>query len=601
MLQGSESPYFQTVKDLLRYVDQGLFVIPNFQRGFEWEPSMVCDLIESIIQNYYTGLIMGWNLNHSFSSDKQWDLLWGVKNNNNKTNPSVAILDGQQRLSSLYYAIYNPDIYFPNRNSFYTFYINLIKILNSEFEDCVFYKYSKSYKNWDILREEFKNDVKSGVIPLAILSAKDIKLTNQVYIYSTEFDEWVNKFLEQNKDKLPNGLSSLSIGNKVQSVLNYNFVYYSLSSERDLPDICNIFTRVNEKGMRLSIFDLMNAFLYPYDVKLRTDLWENLEYDKLKELSISNMPEYILKTMSLYKQNYCSSKYIYWLVPEQKKVKLEQGEIFIVKNGQEFNQLWKKAAKWMDKAREIMMNTGTLDIGAIKPDFIPNITVLSVIAALLWNIEDGTLDNEFKTFLQKFVIAAALSEDYSGSSDTVMSKDYRECKEWKPGSLPSRLANMHDEDIDNIDFSSVKKGSSQYKIILCLLALNGADDFFTQRTVGTIDYSKECINDHHIFPVKVKIDKVSIKFESTKDSILNRTLLLDETNKKILNKKPSEYLSEMQKRNEFNNDIQKVKAVLHNHFINDKAFEYLQNDDYDNFIKERESAIKEHIKKILFD
>ena len=36
MLQGSESPYFQTVKDLLRYVDQGLFVIPNFQRGFEW-------------------------------------------------------------------------------------------------------------------------------------------------------------------------------------------------------------------------------------------------------------------------------------------------------------------------------------------------------------------------------------------------------------------------------------------------------------------------------------------------------------------------------------------------------------------------------------
>ena len=66
-------------------------------------------------------------------------------------------------------------------------------------------------------------------------------------------------------------------------------------------------------------------------------------------------------------------------------------------------------------------------------------------------------------------------------------------------------------------------------------------------------------------------------------------------------KKPSEYLSEMQKRNEFNNDIQTVKAVLHNHFINDKAFEYLQNDDYDNFIKERESAIKEHIIKLLFD
>jgi len=43
----AENPGIEKVEDLLKYVGNGSYVIPYFQRGFEWEATMVCDLIES--------------------------------------------------------------------------------------------------------------------------------------------------------------------------------------------------------------------------------------------------------------------------------------------------------------------------------------------------------------------------------------------------------------------------------------------------------------------------------------------------------------------------------------------------------------------------
>ena len=40
-----ENPGTVQVKNLLKSVHNGHYVIPYFQRGFEWQPSMVCDLI----------------------------------------------------------------------------------------------------------------------------------------------------------------------------------------------------------------------------------------------------------------------------------------------------------------------------------------------------------------------------------------------------------------------------------------------------------------------------------------------------------------------------------------------------------------------------
>ena len=145
-----------------------------------------------------------------------------------------------------------------------------------------------------------------------------------------------------------------------------------------------------------------------------------------------------------------------------------------------------------------------------------------------------------------------------------------------------------------MDFKTIRKGSSRYNAILCLLALNNASDFYKKRQAGSGDYVSSRINDHHIFPSKVNgLDpSKNQSFKETKDSIANRTLLFDETNGKIKNKKPSKYLDEIIKKH---GGEQKVKNILKGHFITESAYNFLKNDNYDQFILEREKAIKQHL------
>jgi hypothetical protein len=109
------------------------------------------------------------------------------------------------------------------------------------------------------------------------------------------------------------------------------------------------------------------------------------------------------------------------------------------------------------------------------------------------------------------------------------------------------------------------------------------------------------INDHHIFPSNVDgLDpEKSQTFSELSDSILNRTLLLDETNKHgISNKKPSKYLLEMIER-EIVEDGSELQELMADHFISPAAIERMLEDDFDGFIEEREKTITKHIASLL--
>jgi hypothetical protein len=591
----AENPGTDKVEDLLKQVNDGSFVIPYFQRGFEWKPSMVSDLIESILQDYYVGLILLWELNPEEAKKEKWDPIWGA---NLRNNPTKAILDGQQRLASLYYAIYNPEKKFPNRKSFCLFFINIGQVLNEEYEESITYKFYRNYQTWNNIEGSKNEWLETSLVPLCILSAKDPANPSKRYIDSTAFDNWLQEYVNRIRGSFGQEITTHKIYQIFNRIYTYPFVFFPLNSTRKLPDICNIFARVNEKGMKLSTFDLLNAFLYPKGVQLRKDLWENLDNERLKKID-DNMNEYLLKFISLVKQNYCSSKYLFNLIPGQTTTrKDDQGkkyEEILVQNADEFKSLWKAACKYAEKARARLMNTGSNDFGAIKAEFIPNTTIIPVLGALLYEYESRGLTLDITRELKKWYWFAVFSEDYTGSSDSVMGKDFRDWKNFlESNTVPDRINRVTAGFVNDIDLTKVTKGSARYNAILCLLALNNAQDFYERRILGTGDYANEKINDHHIFPANVKglsPDKSKF-FKEVKDSILNRTLLLDETNNKIKHKKPSEYILIMSGKYP---SEEKMKEALVRHIIDDEAFKCLKNDDFDGFIQAREKVIKDKI------
>jgi len=591
----AENPGKETVYNLVNRVHRGHYVIPHFQRGYEWNPSMVCDLFESILQDYYAGLLLFWELDLEEAHKEMWDSVWGAPKSE---HPSEAILDGQQRLASLYYAIYNPKKKFPERKSYYQFFLNLDKILNEDYEEAVFYRYSSRHHSLDESKREKDKWIEQGFLPLSILSDKR-------YLHSNEFGEWLQRYLNERQESgiISGTISALQLSNILNKILDYEFVTNTLGKEREMRDVCSIFARINQMGMKLSTFDLMNAFLYPKGIALRKS-WEDLDNPKLKNIDTS-INEHLLRLISLYKQEYCSSKYIFNLIPGQiTKKKDEKGKIVeevLVRGGGEFNDLWDKACKYAEGARKKLMNTGKGDFGAIKSSFIPNTTILPVLGAILWEYRSNPSiraisESDLENILVRWYWSAVFSEDYSGSSDTMMAMDFRDWKGWlMTGSEIRRISKLDRESfIKELDLEEAKKGSSRYNAVLCMLALNNVKDFFSLRILGVGDFSMENINDHHIFPSKVReLDpRKSRNFEKYKDSILNRTLLLDETNKyKISNKKPSQYLRELLEKI----DINEMKEIMKKHFISEKALDYLKNDDFDNFIEEREKEIKKHI------
>lgn len=590
-----ENPGTKQISTLMKNVNDGSYVIPYFQRGFEWEPSMVSELFESILQNYYTGLLLFWELDDQRARQEEWDPIWGA---NLEGMPEQAVLDGQQRLSSLYYAIYNPEKKFPSRKSYYAFYIDLVDCLNEEYEESISYRYFRNYRDWSQLnhKDEWLN---RGKVPLSILSAKDPEDSDKDYIHSREFQEWIEQFLEAHSSELPSDVIPWNVRDIFMGILNYNFVHYPLSNDRNLRDICNIFAKVNASGMKLSTFDLMNAFLYPSGVELRKDLWDNLD-ETLKRVD-SNMSDHLLKIISLHKQNYCSTKYLYNLIPGEETVREEPDgtryEEILVKDGSEFEHLWQNAVDYAEKARSRLMNTGNAQFGAIRTEFIPYGPILPVLAAILWEADGNTDidDPAFRSKLKRWYWSAVFSQDYSGSSDTIMGRDFRDWKQWLYEEEPiEQLSKVDSDFIMDINLRDVDKGSGRYNAIICLLAINGAKDFYEGSILGTGDFSDQKINDHHIFPKKVEgLERgKSQTFESHRDSIANRTLILDKTNNKIKNKRPSEYIQRMI---EHHGTEYKVKDIFKEHFISERAYQYLKSDDFDNFLLEREKQLKQSI------
>lgn len=215
--------------------------------------------------------------------------------------------------------------------------------------------------------------------------------------------------------------------------------------------------------------------------------------------------------------------------------------------------------------------------------------------------DDSIYEAEFRKHLEKWYWSAVLSKDYSGSSDTVMAKDFRDWKAWmENGDEIDRIGDINENYIQEIDFDEVEKGSARYKAILCMLALNGAKDFRKGNIVGSGDFSNDRINDHHIFPKKVEglAPENSQSFGEARDSILNRTLLLDETNNKIKNNRPSKYVKDIV-REVYGGDTEEFRNLSKDHLVTEKGIDYLLKDNFDGFIKEREKAIKRHLVSIL--
>src|SRR6476646_3006884 len=119
----------RALKELLAEIHNRSAVLPDFQRNFVWEPGATQELIVSIANNYPAGSILRVRDNKRVFAARQFEgapALNGAKH-------TFLVLDGQQRLTSLYQAFYGVGEH--------RYFLDVKKLTDgADFEDAIFHE-----------------------------------------------------------------------------------------------------------------------------------------------------------------------------------------------------------------------------------------------------------------------------------------------------------------------------------------------------------------------------------------------------------------------------------------------------------------------------
>jgi hypothetical protein len=566
------------IRDVVANCSKGDWVLPKFQRYFEWRKNDIRDFLASIFNDYYVGSLLLWDV----SKDPPLDFMVinGVDLRKEEANPDSLILDGQQRVTSIYYAINAPKFSLRGAGKPVYFYINFQNFFDRARSDEI---------------PELEPAEIITVLPAQLERNETFsRLLFPVYELAS-YTQWVDRLedflIEQCKTRTGEVQLSEPI-RKLKRVIDsrlrhiwdgFEIPYVSLPESMELYQVTDIFEKINTAGIRLSVFDLLIARLSKYDIELRK-LWEDAtkRYSKLSDYndSIERMPVYVLQAASLCynKASACKRED---LLDIYRKV-FQNTEL-------EFSDVWYEMADYVNRAIEKMeLLRSDSGFGVKDRDSLPFEPMIPILAALLRIIESKSNKMQCYDKLKVWYWSSVFSNAYSGAVDTQLTADFKNMLEWfEDDSRTPNTVEIARRDFVTIDLRKVKsKSSALYQGVLSLIALQGARDFDTGQSLENARQNDE----DHLFP------RGHFKGSEFVNSVLNMTWMSEETNRVIKHgMTPSEYLKHfMKKSNE-----KEFARLLETHFINAVALEYMRQDQFEKFIEERQKAILSKIGELI--
>jgi hypothetical protein len=378
----------------------------------------------------------------------------------------------------------------------------------------------------------------------------------------------------------------------------YQIAYVELDRQLSIDKVCDIFTQINSRGVRLDVFDLINALLKPKGLQLK-HLWRKAE-PRLSQIEALRMDRYVLQVMSLLRQGYCSPKYLYYLLPGETKVVRNldgtKNVEVLIQNTEEFKSLWDESVQAIEGSIRLLQSPQ--GFGAISSQYTPYTSIIPAFSAMQAYINSLSpakkLDAQRK--VRAWYWASVFTNRYSGAVESTSARDFQDFKTWvEDNTARPTLQAEFETRFRGLDLRrETKRGSSIYNGIFNLLIIQGARDWITGNAPQF-----DNLDDHHIIPSSweraKELSGISI------DTILNRSPLTAETNRHVIRERlPNEYIPVMIA----TNGEAVVRDIFYSHLISHKAFEILLRnpftpDDFMAFIAEREHTIKQAIESLL--
>ena len=250
-----------TIAEVMKNISADRYVLPSIQREYVWDTDQIETLFDSLMRNYPIGTFLFWEINKEHVND--YDFYGFIRNyhekkfeHNKKINLKgsdgvTAVLDGQQRLTSIYLGLkgtYAYKLKYLARNNENAYpvrklYLNLL----SSPEDS-----DNEYDFRFLSEKEVQND--QNTYWFEVGKILDMQEDGDVSIFVSDNISYSEEF-HYTREQSRFAINALS---KLYNVINKaGMISYYRERTVDLDKVLNIFIRVNSGGTKLSYSDLL--------------------------------------------------------------------------------------------------------------------------------------------------------------------------------------------------------------------------------------------------------------------------------------------------------------------------------------------------------
>ena len=241
--------------DLLTRADSGKLQLPDFQRGWVWDDDRIRSLLASVSVSFPIGAVMLLETGGQHVRFKPRPLA-GTHDRLRHVAPETLILDGQQRLTSLYQSVMSEVVVetkdAKNKPIRRWYYIDMKKAVanNDDREDAV-----RSVPQ-DRQIKAFGGEITLDVTTPEREYGADMFPVNRIF-RSAEWRKAYNKHWNYSPEKIQ--LYDAFEGDVIKRFEQYQVPVIELKKETPKEAVCLVFERVNTGGVALNVFELLTA------------------------------------------------------------------------------------------------------------------------------------------------------------------------------------------------------------------------------------------------------------------------------------------------------------------------------------------------------
>ncbi len=568
---------------ILEDVDSGKIQLPDFQRKWVWDDDRIKGIIASVAKSFPIGAVMLLETGNESIRFKTKPIEGVVGADNKK--PEMLILDGQQRITSLYQAIISNRVVNTRNSKGYEikrwYYIDMKKALDpdTDLEEAVF-----SINENKIITENIGRDI------VLDLSTHENEYENFMYpvCMVDEYSLWrkgFNKFWQHDSKK------SEFWDDFEEKIINsfngYMLPIIEMKKENPKEAVCQVFEKVNTGGISLTVFELLTASFASEEFDLKED-WEKVkkEFEPYKVLSNTSNTD-LIQAVTLYSTYKKRQGLIKQGIAENLPAVSAKRKEMLNLTLDNYKNHRDEIVKGFIKASKILVENHIFNARDL-----PYSTQLVPMAAIIAELENNIENIGNKNKLMRWFWCGVFGELYGSANETRYSLDMTQVVEWilKNGEEPKTI---YDANFSPSRLNTLRtRNSAAYKGVYAMLMDDNTKDWLSATKIDHISYFSESIDIHHIFPVSW-CGKNNIKRDDF-DSIINKTPLSGRTNRIVSGDAPSKYLERLKKHagvedEDFNN-------ILISHVVNP---EYMYHDDFYGFFNDRKEQILKRIEKAM--